>query len=168
MFDGRLISEIPDTLSHEFKKNRKWLRFGFHAKRDLALIDETGYKAGFNLVRGTLRRLGAGETDTIRCHYWNASMQQKEFLRLNGIKALLTQDDNKLPYGDDDSYTDCGLHHIRTRVRFEELEAVTPQTLHIGRVHVAVFTHEWCFDKQIEKIEKALILYRNNGYKFVT
>jgi hypothetical protein len=80
---------------------------------------------------------------------------------------LLTQDDDGLPY-DDDSYTDCGLIHMRTRLCFEKLEAVSAQTLHIGRDRIVAFTHEWCFDEQINKIEKALALYGGAGYEFVT
>lgn len=84
MTDTWLISELSDRLAPDFKRNRKWLKFGFHAKRDLAFEEESGYRAGFELVNTTLRRLGAGRTDTLRLHYWNASAEQKRFLARGG------------------------------------------------------------------------------------
>jgi hypothetical protein len=167
MTDKWLISELSDKSAPDFKRSREWLRFGFHAKRDLALAEESGYAAGFELVSATMRRLGAGMTDTIRCHCWDATPKQKEFLRSKGIKTLLTRDDDALPYGNDDTFVEHGLLHRRTRVRFEELERAREDSLHIGREHIVAFTHEWCFEDQILKIEEALRLWTGAGYKFV-
>jgi hypothetical protein len=167
MTEDWLISELSHESAPDFGRSKGWLKFGFHAKRDFAFADESGYEAGFELVNATIRRLGGGMTDTLRLHCWNASAEQKAFLRRKGVRVLLTQDDDGLPYGDDDTYTDCGLVHMRTRVRFEEMKEITPETLHIGREHIVAFTHEWCFDEQIDKIEEALRLYKDAGCGFV-
>jgi hypothetical protein len=167
MTDNRLISELSDRLAPDFRRNRGWLKFGFHAKRDLALAEESGYAAGFELVDKTMRRLGAGRTNTLRCHCWEATPEQKRFLRSKGIKTLLERDSDDLPYGEDDTFTEYGLLHRRTRVRFEEIERIGEDTLHIGRTHTVAFTHEWCFDEQIPKIQEALRLYADAGCGFV-
>ena len=167
MTDDRPISELSGDLAPDFKRNRGWLKFGFHAKRDLALAEENDCAAGFELVDATMRRLGAGRTNTLRLHHWEATPGQKEFLRSKGIKTLLTEDDDALPYGEDDAFVEHGLIHRRTRVRFEEIERIGKETLHIGRKHIVAFTHEWCFDEQIPKIGEALRLYADAGYGFV-
>jgi len=162
-----LISEIPSSYSREFKANADWLKLGFHQKCNVPFLEEQGYKAGFDLVDRTVRRLRAGRTNTLRLHYWKANQEQKDFLRRKGVTTLLTEDDDSLPYNDDDFFVNQGIVHRRTRVRFENLNEITPSSLEIGRKHIAAFTHEWCFTEMAEKIEKSLSLYREYDYKFI-
>ncbi|MDR3301789.1 MAG: hypothetical protein LBT01_04565 [Spirochaetaceae bacterium] len=163
-----IISEIPSCYRRDFVQNASWLKFGYHAKCAKPFIEETGYKAGFNLFNDTIKRLGAGKTNTLRLHYWQANPEQKKFLRSKGVRTLLTKDDDSLPYNENDIFQSEGLMHRRTRIRFENIDTViTPEVLQIGNKYIVAFTHEWCFDKEAEKIERALQLYSEHGYKFI-
>jgi hypothetical protein len=162
-----LISEISSFYREEFRANADWLKLGFHQKCNSPFLEEEGYAAGFDLVDETIRCLHAGKTNTLRLHYWKASHEQKDFLKRRGVKTLLTEDDDNLPYNDDDFFVSQGIIHRRTRVRFENLNEITPSTLEIGRKYIAAFTHEWCFWDVAEKIEKSLSLYREHGYEFI-
>jgi hypothetical protein len=166
--DKFLISEIPFSFRQEFKANKDWLKLGFHQKCDVPFLEEEGYAAGFELVERTVKCLHSGRTNTLRLHYWKANPEQKNFLRSKGVTTLLTEDDDRLPYNDDDFFISQGIVCRRTRVRFENLNEINPSTLAIGRKHIVAFTHEWCFADVTEKIEKALSLYREHGYKFIT
>jgi hypothetical protein len=167
-FTGQfLISEIPSFFRQEFKTNKDWLKLGFHQKCDMPFLEEEGYAAGFELVERTVKRLRCGRTNTLRLHSWKANPEQKNFLRNKGVTTLLTEDDDSLPYNDDDFFISQGIVHRRTRVRFENLNVINPSTLAIGRKHIVAFTHEWCFADTAEKIEKALSLYRKHGYEFI-
>jgi hypothetical protein len=162
-----LISEIPSSYRHEFSANADWLKLGFHQKSNVPFLEEKGYAAGFDLVEKTVLRLRAGRTKTLRLHYWKANLEQKEFLRQKGVKTLLTEDDESLHYNEEDFFIDHGIIHRRTRVRFENLNEISPSVLEIGRKHIVAFTHEWCFSDVAEKIEKSLSIYREHGYEFI-
>jgi hypothetical protein len=166
--DQFMISEIPDFYARDFSVSADWLKLGYHGKCTVPFAEEAGYEAGFDLVDNTLTRLGAGKTDTLRLHCWRATPEQKEFLRRKGVAALLYYDDDCLRYDENDTFLHCGLIHRRTRVRFENISEVTSDALCVGRKNIAAFTHEWCFDKEAEKMEIALRFYKEHGYEFIT
>ena len=162
-----LISEIPGCYAKDFTESEDWLKFGFHSKRDIPGKEETGYAAGFELIETTMSKLSAGTTDILRMHYYEATSEQKVFLREKGVKTLLYIDDDSIPYDENDIFMDCGLRHFRTRVQFEKIPSITPEALHIGRNNIAAFTHEWCFDENADKIEHGFEIYHEEGYVFV-
>jgi len=163
-----LISEIPSAYSAEFKANAHWLKIGFHGKcGNYPFAQETGYREGFELVDKTIERLSAGKTNILRLHSWQATPDQKKFLFEKGVFTLLYPDDDCLRYGSNDEFTHCSLTHRRTRVCLERSEEINDRTLHIGREQIAVFTHEWCFERVSGKLEESLKIYRDNGYEFI-
>jgi len=166
MLEDFLISEIPDCYGDELKKSNTWLSFGFHSKCSLPFVKETGYAAGFELCQQAFERLGVGKTNTLRLHSWLATKEQKDFLYANGIKTLLYPDNDNHPYQSDDTFSEAGLAHQRTHVWIEKLDAITNELLCIGKEKVIVFTHEWCFDENLDKIGRLFSIYKDNGYIF--
>lgn len=168
LIDSFLISEVPLRYAEDFNNASDWLKFGFHGKRgNCRFAEETGYEAGFELVDQTITRLGGGTTDILRLHSWQGTPEQKRFLAGKGIRTLLYPDDDGLGYDDTDVFHDCGLTHWRTRVWYEKIDSINEQSIFVGKQHIAAFTHEWCFDKEADKIEKSLAIYRYNGYEFI-
>lgn len=162
-----LLSEIPDGYKDEFRNNSHWMRFGFHAKSDIPLREERGYKAGWQLVKDTIKKMGMGETDILRLHYWTATHEQKNFLKNMGVKTLLYPDSESFGYDSHDCFYDCGLLHRRTRVCYEKIDKIDKKSLCIGKEFIVAFTHEWCFREQIYKIEESIKLLKESGYEFV-
>jgi len=163
-----LISEIPADYSDEFKANAHWLKFGFHGKcGNYPFAQEIGYRESFELVEKTIERLGAGKTNILRLHSWQATPDQKKFLFEKGVSTLLYPDDDCLRYDSNDKFTHCSLTHWRTRVWLENIEEINDKTLHVGREQIFAFTHEWCFEHVSGKFEEALKIYRDNGYEFI-
>ena len=166
--EGFLISEIPEDYMVEFEANKDWLYFGYHSKNEKSFRDELGYKAGFELVDNTIKKMHMGETDILRLHSWYCSSIQKEYLYKKGVRTLLYPDDDCLKYGMDDMFIDCDLIHRRTRCWVEKMNSIDDKTCCIGKEFVAIFTHEWCFDQQVKRIEKMIDIYKNAGYKFIS
>ena len=154
------ISEIPQRFAKDFQKHRNWLRFGFHSCTNLPFVDETDYEIAFLNFIQTAQKLQMNSTNILRLHYWNATNRQKQFLYKSGIRVLLYPTDTKC-------FTKCGLEHWCTNFAFEELSILNEQSLCMGESKVVAFTHEWCFEQQIEKIEFALRLYKKNNYVFI-
>lgn len=165
--DSFSIDNIPVEYANDFKSCFHWMKFGYHGSYGIPFMEDTGYEKGFNLVDRTLDIIEAGRTDILRLHNWQATTEQKEFLHRKGISCLLYPDDDNFPYDKNDSFYDCGLLHRRTRVRFENLDDITPCTLAVGRTHIDAFTHEWCFDSEVKKIQSSLEIYSANGYEFI-
>ena len=161
------ITDFPLQYVDDFRKNAHWLKLGYHGNSTISFIEETDYEKGFVQFNNAASRLNAGKTDTLRLHYWKATPQQKDFLSRSGVSCLLYPDDSGLPYGENDTFYDCGLLHRRTRVRFENIDEITPHSLAIGREHVDAFTHEWCFDEVASKMENAMEIYSKHGYGFI-
>ena len=54
-----------------------------------------------------------------------------------------------------------------TKCWVEKMEKISAETAHIGDSYISFFTHEWCFDEQLERIEKLIKLYYMADYIFV-
>ncbi|MCR5416433.1 MAG: hypothetical protein K6E79_06535 [Pseudobutyrivibrio sp.] len=162
-----LISEIPEKYKSDFADNKDWLRFGFHSKSKLSFREDSGYKAGYELVQSTIKKMNMGETDTLRLHSWFCSAEQKAFLYDEGIKTIFYPDDDCLKYDKNDLFLDCGLIHRRTRCWVEKMDHIDEEHCFVDKEYVSVFTHEWCFDEQKDKIECLLEIYKKAGFSFL-
>ena len=151
----------------EFCGNASWLRFGYHGKSASRFSQDRGYRAGYELFSYTAGQLGMQTSPILRLHNWLAEDEQKDFLHDKGIQVLLYPDDDHQPYKADDSFEDRGLRHWRTRIRFEDLQIINEHTLHIGLDRIVAFTHEQVFERESEKIEAAIRLFRESQYEFI-
>jgi len=162
-----LTHETLLKYADEFSANADWLRFGYHGRNEKRFCDNEHYKDDFLNFRMAAKQLGMGKTTIIRLHYWIANDEQQNFLFQNGIRILLYPDRESMLYGEDDSFYEGSLEYWKTGVRFEALEVINEETLLIGKKRIVAFTHEKFFDKEKEKIEKALCLYKMKGYCFI-
>lgn len=160
------ISQVLDSYAQEFRESGEWLRFGFHGQANVPFLQTRAFREEFDLFQENALRLGMAGTDILRVHCWRATPEQEVFLRQRGIRVLLSPDEPGLPYDSGGTWLENGLEHWRTDVRFEHLTELTEETLRIGRKRIAAFTHEWAFDNCADRIEKALTLYKENGYRF--
>ncbi len=165
---GFNLADIPSEYSGELHACALWLRFGYHGNSSIPFKDEANYKAGFYLFRSVIERMGAGGTNTLRMHNWLATDAQKRFFEKEGITTLLYPDDDTLPYNERDYFIQGGILYKRTRIRYENLQEINEQTLHTDRTEVCAFTHEWCFDAQIENIERSLTIFQAAGFGWLT
>lgn len=162
-----LTKEMLLSYANEFQLNSNWLRFGYHGRGEKQFYDDEQYKNDFLNFNMARQQLKMGRTAIIRLHYWLANDEQKNFLSQHGVRILLYPDRESIPYGEDDTFYDENLEYWKTGVRFEALEAINNETLQIGKKRVVAFTHERFFDKEKEKIENALCLYKMKGYCFL-
>ncbi len=161
-----MLGDIPDAYTQDFYDNAQWLKLGYHGNSSTPFIEETGYQEGYDITDQALACLGAGRTNILRLHSWEASPEQKAYLKEKGIKVLLYPDDDRYGYAQNDTFEQGGLVHRRTNVWYEKMEMINEESLFIGREYVTAFTHEWCFDQQAQRIETSLKLYEDNGYTF--
>ena len=143
------------------------LRFGYHGRSEKQFCDDGNYKEDFLNFNIAAQQLGMGRTTIIRLHYWLANDEQKKFLSQYGIRVLLYPDRESIPYSEEDTFCDGNLEYWKTGVRFEALEVINDEALQIGKKRVVAFTHEKFFDKEKEKIENALRLYKMKGCYFL-
>jgi len=166
--EGWQIEQIPKPIGAFLKDNRDWLKLGFHSANETPFSSsERDYNQCFLRSRCIWGKLKAATTDILRLHYWDATDEQKDFLRKKGVQVLLMRDDDDLPYDEFDKYEECGITMRRTRVRFENITDISLDSLHIGKPFIAAFTHEWCFAENEGKIWRALEIYSGNGYTFI-
>lgn len=165
--EGFNIAEFPEKYSEDFKRNRDWLRFGFHASTGEPFITDNDYMSGFNNVTTKLQELGAGITDTIRLHSWIANCKQKEWLVSQGVKTIFYPNVEEYSYDQNGLFFASGLEHHVTKCWIERMNDINKETACIGDTYISCFTHEWCFDEQIQRIEKLINIYKLEGYEFI-
>lgn len=159
--------DIPYHYKKDFADCSHWLRFGFHSCDATSFCKTVDYMNMYDDYMRYLRELKMGETDFLRLHSWLATDEQRLFLASRGIKMIHYPNDDEIPYDSADEFCENGLLHKRTRVWLEKTPEITEKTLHIGRNYIGVFTHEWCFDEQKNKMETAIQEYKQSGYCFI-
>lgn len=161
------IERIPDRYGIELNQNRDWLRYGFHSRTELSFAKDADYKKGFESVTRKLKELNAGMTNDIRVHSWIATSEQKKWLLSQGIETLFYPEDKKYQFDENGIFYDEGLKHQVTKCWIEKMGNISVEEAHIGDRFISCFTHEWCFDEQLERIDKLIKMYYEADYIFV-
>ncbi|MDR2594954.1 MAG: hypothetical protein LBC87_09330 [Fibromonadaceae bacterium] len=162
--DDFTLSQIPEKYMEDFRASCDWLKIGFHGKcGNYPFKHEVDYITGFESVEQAISQLGAGKTNILRLHSWQATQSQKKFLFEKGIKILLYPNEG-IEYDNNDAFYDGIITHWRTRVWFEKIELINEKSLCIGMERIVAFTHERCFEYEAQKIEKALKIWKGEGY----
>ncbi len=164
---GYSFCKIPLDYREEFLKNADWLRFGFHSVTDEPFRETRSYQDSFFAFVKKREELGMGITDTLRLHSWRIRDDQLDFLHSQGISTVLYPDEEQFPYDENGFFVRNNMMFRRTDIWLEKTECINENILEIGNKACAVFTHEWCFDAEKEKMEKALFLHKANGYCFL-
>lgn len=165
--DEFCISNIPNRYRSEFEESKDWLRFGFHSGNEKPFAEDDDYKSSFGKMQEFFEKMGMGCTDTIRLHSWNATDSQEIFLKNRGISTLLMPDDERYTYNNEGIYIKNGIIHRRTDLWFEKEAEISEKSIGLEKEFYVMFTHEWCFDDQKDRIEEALKMLVDNGFSFV-
>lgn len=166
---GWTFYDIPDAYREDFKANEDWLRFGFHSITDKPFFEEGDeWEKSFLNFEEKRKRLGMGGTDCLRLHSWEVEDSQLAFLLKHGVSIILYKNEEGVPYDENGFFEKQKMTFRRTDLWVEKTGTSVPLELRkIQSGNHTVFTHEWCFWEQTEKIKKALAFHRQNGYKFL-
>lgn len=167
LLDDFCISSIPDRYGMEFEKNKDWIKYGFHSGNERPFLEDESYRNSYEKAQSFFARMRMGVTDTLRLHSWNASDSQELFLKSKGVKCILMPKDDGYSYNNKGVYFKNGILHRRTDLWFEKVNKLEEKSIKLENDYFAMFTHEWCFDDQKDKIEYMIKLLVDNGYCFV-
>lgn len=164
------ISNLPNCYTEEFSNNAHWLKFGFHAKDDPKKYaeDETeGIKADYEKFLAAISQATNGHEESIdkivRLGWFAGTRNNVLALRDTdqGIKGLLSADDDRLPYYFNEKETDevkqtgemwkDDLLILRSQSRMESLWSIE-SLLEKIKVYsepkvIELFSHECCFER---------------------
>lgn len=178
---GFSIKDCTDKFKNDFLQANSWLRFGFHG-RDIGIEFSVGNNikeyidAYTNFENFIKRNQLDNPLKVIRLHNFQAGKKQIDFLKSKGVRGFLTADDERACYGLSEQDLQQVRHsvvkkndifYIHTDIRLENFDNISDlynilkYKFKIKNV-VSVFTHEWCFDKNINKLEKVLMFCSNN------
>ena len=167
-FEGFNIQSFPNAYAEELAENKEWLRFGFHSSTEQPFLLDSNYRVGFTNTVRKFKELDAGITDKIRLHSWFATAEQKRWLVSQGVEMIFYPCDEKdFCFNKDGFFVDEGLKHQATKCWIEKIEVINEKALYIGDGFISCFTHEWCFDEQVDRIQEIISLYYEAGYNFV-
>lgn len=165
--DNFIISDTPMMYKTEFEENANWLKYGFHSGYEKPFIEDSDYMASYVKTHNFIEEMSMGQTRDIRLHSWRATDDQEAFLNYMGIKTLFMPNDKENPYDENGTYIRNGIIHRRTDVWFEKIDEINEENLGVEKEYLTLFTHEWCFDEQKERIDTAIGILINNGFVFV-
>lgn len=163
--EGFCISELPDKYVNEFADNADWLKFGFHAGDEHPFLQDLNYRESYYTAKEIIEKKKMGCTNSLRLHSWYASDEQESFLNSMGVTTIFMPPDCKEMYIDGE-YKKNGITHRKTDIWFEKM-MIDQMPLDVNRSFLTLFTHEWCFDEQKDKIDAVLSILKQNDYIFV-
>lgn len=166
-FEGYLFLDMPEVYRNEFKNCADWLRFGFHSVTDKPFSETDFYQEEFIAFGEKAESLGMGKTDILRLHSWSIRDDQLDFLKNQGVAVVLSPDEAGLTYNENGFFTRRDMLFKRTDIWLEKTEDIDEKQLKLWQKNCTLFTHEWCFDEQKDKMETALSLHFQNGYQFL-
>lgn len=162
-----LSADCIEQYYNEFYENSDWLKFAYHGRSEMRFCDNEAYVGDIEKFIGDAKKIGMSLTDIIRLHYWDATEEQKNYLKAIGIHAILYRNDDSIQYNERDFFIDGGVQHWRTTVQFERIKEINYKTCGIAAERIVAFTHENKFEQNFDKIESALKIYIDNGYEFL-
>lgn len=179
------INQMPLKFSKEFESNSDWLKIGFHGVRpsthtptNISYIEFTNSFTRFNKE---LHRFASAKNKAsiLRLDFFYATTGEVDFLVHNGVKVLLSADDDRrsyfLPFNknrqliDDNSISYKNLKYLRTNIRIENTDIPYINLLRNRRRDtLVIFTHEWKLNKiNRYKLNRTLSILKDQNYKFI-
>lgn len=165
--EGYSFLDLPEVYRSEFADCADWLRFGFHSVTDKPFAQTDSYEEEFLAFDEKVKLLGMGKADILRLHSWNIRDEQIDFLKDHGVTAILSPDEVGLPYDESGYFTRRDMLFKRTDIWLEKTEDIVEKWTETSQKNCTVFTHEWCFDEQKDKMETVLSLHNKGGYQFL-
>lgn len=182
------IEQFPSKYKEELNNNAEWLKFGFHSNEpkfllESALKDSSQlFEDAFQTVNTSISSFASESsiTDILRLHYFYASKDQLDILKMGGVKILLSADDpDRRSYSMSDyeqeclrsgSYCDSDFVYLATDLRIENLSFPYFDLLqHEENDTLVIFTHEWALaDKQNQyKLQRVLQILQRSRARFI-
>ncbi len=182
------LSMVPDKYRSEFLENSDWLNFGFHYINSEKPNEESAKHilSDYQKLTNELIRVTGSTNKILRLSYFMGNYDVINSLKKQGVKGFLTADDERLSYylneeesefiNNNDIYIDKdnGIKFISTDIR---LEKVKDKKLYSELIDIclneqqnqiiAVFTHEYALDENMQKKIKTVCEFANHlGYSF--
>lgn len=167
---GFSIDNVSNTIKNDFMKAKDWLYLSFHGReteKEFYVSDNIHefIKSYESVEHFSDYMQGRKLSGIARIHFFEVGKKQIEFLYKKGITTLLTADDNRNSYGLSKEF--CNeirkkhsllidkIKYVHTDLRIENIKNVENEILKIReKDEVVLFTHEWCFLKNIDILEK--------------
>ena len=179
------IWDFPQNYKDEFMNNFDWLQIGFHSGEDCLpeddYVTQKEFETDYQRMESALWRIAGGNsvTSVLRLHYWYATEEMVSYLREQGITALLCRDSTEASYNLTDEQVEMlyetrdgkleidGLTYYVTDVRLEkEVDIVATLEEKKNDRIVVIFTHAWCFEENVQKLETAIQWLVKEKYQF--
>lgn len=175
------VLDLQDRYWLEIIDNKDWIRIGYHAVSS-EIFDVKSFEQSFLQVKNKLKELSKGNYDQakiLRLHNWQATKETIKFLKGEGVKELLTADDDRESY----TLTEYemkelvkiqkilkeGIIYRKTGLRIENIDDPIEFVKKMNGVpeRLVIFTHEWCWETNKEKIEEILSWLHMQDYNYI-
>lgn len=180
---GFSIDNVSNTIKNDFMKAKDWLYLSFHGReteKEFYVSDNIHefIKSYESVEHFSNYMQGRNLSEIARIHFFEAGKKQIEFLYKKGVTTLLTADDNRISYGlSQNIYNDIENKHsiiidkmmyVHSDYRIENIKNIEKGIIEMKKKeNLVLFTHEWCFIKKVEFIEKILYELINN-YTYIS
>jgi len=166
--DNFSLEKVPEFYYNEFKDNLDWLKYGYHCHNESVSISEISnddFNSQYFEFQKQIKRIAGqiSHPEILRIHGFESNREKCNILRHDGVRILLTADDERKSYYLDelqineinkkgilyDSSTD--LHFVKSCTRLENCTNIILELnkmLSTGCNIISVFTHEWQMDRE--------------------
>ncbi|MDF2842121.1 MAG: hypothetical protein K0R00_547 [Herbinix sp.] len=177
------INQMTDKFKRDFVQSIDWLKLGYHGfdsiGKNARNIDTLGKQAFIETINAIERFADLSSlTKVLRLHKYEGTKEFLMFLNQQGVKGVLTADDDRISY--DLTVEECSeldkkgifhknsLYYYKTYFRIENLSDSLDGISEFSNIkRLNVFTHEWAFKNQFQKIEKVVKWLNQNNFQFL-
>ncbi len=177
------ISQVTNKYAQEFQENNNWLKFSFHGLCDVALDCSDRYTEfvdSYCKVEHAIESFAGSKCSAsiIRLHRYQGTKEEVLYLLEQGVSALFTAHDDRCSYclqvEDMDVLKHYGrvkkddMDYFKSDILVENLsEDLHELEQYKDKEFLSVFTHEWAFRKEKEKIQRIIEWLYVNEFCFV-
>ena len=179
------INQMPVKFAKEFESNSDWLKIGFHGVKPSIHtpnnISYSEFTKSFSRFNKELDRFASikKKPSILRLDFFYATTGEVDFLVNNGVKVLLSADDDRRSYYlpinrnrqliKDNSVNYKNLKYLRTNIRIENIDIPYINLLRNRRRDtLVIFTHEWKLNKiNRYKLNRTLSILKDQNYIFI-
>lgn len=180
------VSQIPNKFARELTDNSDWLKFGFHGIKP-SIHKPTNVKylefaSAFSHFQKEVMRFASSHNiaSILRLDYYYATSGEVVFLKNNGVRTLLSADDDRrsyyLPFQrnkqliNKNSIHYDGLKYLRTNIKIENTVFPYINILqNRERDTLVIFTHEWKLGRLNKyKLRRTIKILKEQDYKFIS
>lgn len=152
-YEGCSLGHLEDRYKEELLKNSDWLKLGYHGYS--AEMPDDQFITGYNQFKKLIKGYEKIESHVIRLHRFQATFEEVAFLSQQGVKTLLTADDDRCNYDLSDvenrivntegeyKKNNPLMHYEKTDLRLEDKDWKTKKRRTLKeKQHIVIFSHE--------------------------